>query len=100
MRKFTFLFLSMFFMLGTSVAVSQEIADFNSPTVYPNSEKPETMVYNIRISFSKGITVTLPEDGIDVVNTTTQEVVKIANAQVYDWEPNVAVLELDRKSVV
>ncbi|MBR2415480.1 MAG: hypothetical protein IKB11_01860 [Bacteroidaceae bacterium] len=99
MRKFTFLFFSMFFMLGTSVAVSQEIADFNSPTVYPNSEKPETMVYNIRISFSKDITVTLPEGGIDVVNTTTQEVVKIANAQVYDWEPNTAVLEFEQKLV-
>ena len=99
MRKFTFLFLSMFFMLGTSVAVSQEIADFNSPTVYPNSEELVTTVYNIRISFSKDITVTLPEAGIDVVNTTTQEVVKIANAQVYDWETNVAVLEFEQKLV-
>ncbi len=99
MRKFTFLFLSMFFMLGTSVAVSQEIADFNSPTVNPNSEEPVTTVYNIRLSFSKDITVTLPEAGIDVVNTTTQEVVKIANAQVYDWEPNVAVFEFEQKLV-
>ena len=98
MRKFTFLFLSLFFM-GALVAFSQEAADFNSPYVTPSADKPEMGVYNIRLSFSKEITVTMPDGGIDVINTVTNEIVKIANVQVYDWEPNVAVFEFEKKVV-
>ncbi len=98
MRKFTFLFLSLFFM-GALAAFSQEAADFNSPSVTPSADKAEMGVYNIRLSFSKDITVTLPDGGIDVINTVTNEVIKIANVQVYDWEPNVAVFEFEKKVV-
>ena len=97
MRKFTFLFLSLFF--GALAAFSQEATDFNSPSVTPSADKAEMCVYNIRLSFSKNITVTMPDGGIDVINTVTNEIVKIANVQVYDWEPNVAVFEFEQKVV-
>lgn len=99
MRKFTLLLMFMFFVLGTSVANSQETSDFNLTQVYPSSSKVETIVYNIRMTFPKNITVTLPEAGIDVVNTATQDVIKITDCQVYDWEPNVAVFNFEQKVV-
>lgn len=92
MKKFTLFFMSMFFALSAAMAQGKdEPKDFNSPEVYPNNGAQVTAVYNIRLVFSKNVTVTLPEEGIDVVNTETKEVVKITSVRVDEWEPNAAV---------
>ena len=84
--------MSMFFALSAAMAQGKdEPKDFNSPEVYPNNGAQVTAVYNIRLVFSKNVTVTLPEEGIDVVNTDTKEVVKITSVRVDEWEPNAAV---------
>lgn len=93
--------MSMFFVLGTAMAQGKdEPKDFNSPDVYPKSGEQVTTVYNIRLVFSKNVTVTLPEGGIEVVNNETKDVVKIASSRVDEWEPNAAVLLFEQKTVV
>lgn len=101
MRKtFTLFLMSMFFALSAAMAQGKdEPKDFNSPEVYPNNGAQVTTVYNIRLVFSKNVTVTLPEAGIDVVNTETKEVVKIASSRVDEWEPNAAVFLFEQVKV-
>ena len=77
MRKFTLFFMSMFLVLGTAMAKDEEPAAFGLQYMTPQDGAMATEVYNITLGFNKDVTVAFPEAGIDIVNTTTQEVVKI-----------------------
>ena len=82
MRKFTLLFMSMFLVLGTAMAKDEESKEdkgFTLVSADPNSNTPVQIVDIIRLTFSKDITVTLPEGGIEVTNENTKESIKIAS---------------------
>ena len=98
MRKITHLFMSLFFALGTAMA-GDETTAFELTYAAPNSDKPETTVYNIRLGFSKEVTATLPEGGFEVINNETKEVVKVDRAQVDEWDPYCVVFMFEQKKV-
>ena len=106
MKKLLLLFMSMFFMLGTSVAQDKgdgkdegNVAfglEYSSPA---NGENVFT-VYNIRLQFNKDVVATLPEGGIDVKNSATGEVVKITRLDNNEWlEKSTVVFLFEQKSV-
>lgn len=95
-KKITLFFMSLFCLLGTAMA-KDEAKDFNSPEVYPSSDKLETIVYNIRLRFAKEITVTMPEGGFEVVNDETQEVIKVTRGGVDEWDAYSAVFYFEQK---
>ena len=57
MKKLLLVFMSMFFVLGTSMAQDKEEGskDFNSPIVRPDSKTPQTSVAQIYLTFSKDV---------------------------------------------
>ena len=83
MKKFTLLFMSLFFMLGTSMAKDETTA-FELISVQPNSETPVAIVDFINLGFSKNITVTLPEAKIVVKSEDGNEDFEIVNAAAFD----------------
>ena len=106
MKKFLLLFMSMFFMLGTSVA--QDKADGKDEgnaafaLEYSSPAEGENVftVYNIRLQFNKDVVATLPDGGIDVKNNTTGEVVKITRLDNNEWlEKSTVVFLFEQKSV-
>ena len=106
MKKFLLLFMSMFFMLGTSVA--QDKADgkdegnaaFALEYSTPADGENVFTVYNIRLQFNKDVVATLPDGGIDVKNNTTGEVVKITRLDNNEWlEKSTVVFLFEQKSV-
>lgn len=106
MKKFLLLFMSMFFMLGTSVA--QDKADgkdegnaaFALEYSSPADGENVFTVYNIRLQFNKDVVATLPDGGIDVKNNTTGEVVKITRLDNNEWlEKSTVVFLFEQKSV-
>lgn len=106
MKKFLLLFVSMFFMLGTSVA--QDKADgkdegnaaFALEYSTPADGENVFTVYNIRLQFNKDVVATLPDGGIDVKNNTTGEVVKITRLDNNEWlEKSTVVFLFEQKSV-
>ena len=86
MRKFTLFFMSLFLAFGTAMA-KDEVKGFNSPEVYPASGELVTAVYNVRMTFSKEVVIAQSEVGINVVNSETNEVVKITSCQGDEWDP-------------
>ncbi|MBR5455764.1 MAG: hypothetical protein IKU76_02290 [Bacteroidaceae bacterium] len=106
MKKLLLLFMSMFFMLGTSVAQDKGDGkdDGNAAFAleYSNPKDGEFTftVYNIRLKFNKDVVATLPEGGIDVKNNTTNEVVKITRLDNNEWlEKSEVVFLFEQKSV-
>ena len=104
MKKITLFFMSLFLVFGTAMA-KDEVKDFNSPEVYPANGELATTVYNIRMKFPKHIEVANSEVSIDVLNTKTDEVVKITSCTVDEWDPYWAVfafekIEVDGKTIV
>lgn len=103
MRKLLLLFMSMFFVLGTSWAQDDKTDDsaaFELMSVSPADSGQVTTVYNIFLEFSKDVTVTLPEGGIEVVNNDTKEVVKIVSIRVDEWTPkNQVYFQFEQKMV-
>ena len=102
MKKLLLVFMSMFFVLGTSMAQDDKTdpASFELLTVSPADGAKVTTVYNIRLEFSKDVAVTLPEGGIDVVNSETKEVVKITRVYEDEWTPkNNVMLMFEQKMV-
>ena len=106
MKKLLLLFMSMFFMLGTSVAQDNSDGKDEGDTVFalqnsiPADGEFTFTVYNIRLEFNKEIVVTLPEGGIDVTNKTTGDVVKITRLDNNEWiEKSAAVFLFEQKSV-
>ena len=105
MKKLLLLFMSMFFMLGTSVA--QDKGDgkdegnvaFGLEYSSPKDGENVFTVYNIRLKFNKDIVVTMPESGLEVKNNTTGDIVKITRGAVDQWDSKSAVFEFEKKSV-
>lgn len=102
MKKLLLVFMSMFFVLGTSMAQDDKTdpASFELLTVSPADGAKVTTVYNIRLEFSKDVAVTLPEGGIDVVNNDTKEVVKITRVYEDEWTPKNNVMFMFEQKVV
>lgn len=98
MKKFTLFFMSMICMLTTAMA-KDDAQDFNSPEVYPSSDKLETCVYNIRMRFAKEVKVKFPETGFPVVNTTTKDTIMVSNGLVDEWDPYSVVFYFEQKLV-
>lgn len=98
MKKFTLFFMSLFLAFGTALAKDEE-KDFNSPEVYPANGELATTVYNIRMKFPKHIEVANSEVSIDVLNTKTNEVVKITSCAVDQWDPYWAVFSFEKIEV-
>ena len=106
MKKLLLLFMSMFFMLGTSVAQDngdgkdEGNAAFALKSSNPKDGENVFTVYNIRLKFNKDVVATLPEGGIDVKNNTTNEVVKITRLDNNEWlEKSEVVFLFEQKSV-
>lgn len=107
MKKLLLLFASMFFMLGTSVA--QDKGDgkdegnvaFGLQYSNPADGGSVFSVNFIQLVFTKDITVTLPEGGIDVKNNTTGDVLKITRLNDNPYlDKNTVVFMFEQKSVV
>ena len=97
----------MFFMLGTSVA--QDKGDgkdegnvaFGLQFSNPADGGSVFSVNFIQLVFTKDITVTLPEGGIDVKNNTTGDVLKITRLNDNPYlDKNTVVFMFEQKSVV
>lgn len=74
---------------------------FELVSVDPNATTPTTSVNVIRLIFSKEVTVTLPEGGIEVVNNDTKEVIKIASVLENPYlEKTNVVFEFEKKVVI
>ena len=106
MKKLLLLFMSMFFMLGTSVAQDkgdgkdEGNAAFALEYSSPAEGENVFTVYNIRLQFNKDVVATLPDGGIDVKNNTTGEVVKITRLEDSEWlEKSTVVFLFEQKSV-
>ena len=106
MKKLLLLFMSMFFILGTSVAQDKgdgkDEGNAAFALEYSNPKDGESVftVYNIRLKFNKDVVATLPEGGIDVKNNTTNEVVKITRLDDNQWlEKSEVVFLFEQKSV-
>ena len=106
MKKLLLLFASMFFVLGTSVAQDKgDGKDEGNGALALQYSTPADgeylfAVYNIRLQFNKEIVVTLPEDGIDVTNKNTGDVVKITHLDDNESiEKSTAVFLFEQKSV-
>ena len=98
MRKFTLFFMSLFLAFGTAMA-KDEVKDFNSPEVSPANGELATTVYNIRMRFPKEVVIAQSEVSIDVVNSKTNEVVKIVSCKGDDWDPYWAVFSFEQIEV-
>ena len=97
MKKLLLVFMSMFFVLGTSMAQDEA---FGVKAVTPSSDKPVTRVDNVTLVFTKDITATMPEGGIEVVNTETKESIKLAS--IYEnpyMDKNIVMFEFEKKMV-
>lgn len=100
MKKITLFFMSLFLVFGTAVAEDKEKAEFTLNYSTPqNGEMIGSTVYNIRMGFSKAITVEQSGVSIDVVNSNTNETVKIVSSKVEDWDPYTVVFSFEQIEV-
>ena len=106
MKKLLLLFMSMFIMLGTSVAQDKGDGKDDGNVAFgleyssPYDGENVFTVYNIRLKFNKDVVATLPEGGIDVKNNTTGEVVKITRLDNNEWlQKSEVVFLFEQKSV-
>ncbi|MBQ2126786.1 MAG: hypothetical protein II198_03920 [Bacteroidaceae bacterium] len=102
MKKLLLLFMSMFAILGTSVAQDKEEENAAFALQYSTPADGEYVftVYNIRLQFNKDIVVTMPEGGIAVTNKNTGDVVKITRLDNNEWlEKSTAVFLFEQESV-
>ena len=101
MKKLLLLFMSMFAILGTSVAQDKEEENAAFALQYSTPADGEYVftVYNIRLQFNKDIVVTMPEGGIAVTNKNTGDVVKITRLDNNEWiEKSTAVFLFEQES--
>ena len=103
MKKLLLLFMSMFAMLGTSMA--QDKGDENAALALEYSDPADGSskfgVYDIRLVFNKDVVATVPEGGIEVKNSTSGEVVKITRISDNEWlDANTVLFLFEQKSVV
>ena len=107
MKKLLLLFMSMFFMLGTSMAQDKgDGKDEGNAALAleysdPSNGSSKFFVYSIRLQFNKDVVATLPETGIEVKNNTTGDVVKITRIDNNEWlEKSTVVFLFEQESVV
>lgn len=97
MKKFTLFLISMFCMLGTSMA--QENA-LELQEVIPGNGKSVLNVNYVQLKFNKDVEMTLPEGGIAVNNNTTGESYKLSRLNDSQYLPkNLVVLMFEQMSV-
>ena len=99
--------MSMFFMLGTSMAQDKgDGKDEGNAALAleysdPSNGSSKFFVYSIRLQFNKDVVATLPETGIEVKNNTTGDVVKITRIDNNEWlEKSTVVFLFEQESVV
>ena len=102
MKKLLLLFMSMFAVLGTSMA--QDKGDENAALALeysdPANGSSKFGVYDIRLVFNKDVVATVPQGGIEVKNSTSGEVVKITRISDNEWlEANTVLFLFEQKSV-
>ena len=104
MKKITLFFMSLFLVFGTAMAKDEESKEdkgFTLVSADPNSNTPVQIVDIIRLTFSKDITVTLPEGGIEVTNENTKESIKIASILENPYlDKNVVIFQFEKKTVI
>lgn len=82
--------MALFLALGTAMAQDKDKEENTEPAVFelksvsPDPSSPVSTVYYIRMSFTKNIEVTMPEGGIAVTNTETNESIKLTRSSAYD----------------
>ena len=102
MKKLLLLFMSMFAVLGTSMA--QDKGDENAALALeysdPANGSSKFGVYDIRLVFNKDVVATVPQGGIEVKNSTSGEVVKITRISDNEWlDANTVLFLFEQKSV-
>ena len=103
MKKLLLLFVSMFCMLGTSMA--QDKGEENAALALEYSDPANGAskfgVSDIRLVFNKDVVATVPEGGIEVKNGTSGEVVKITRISDNEWlDANTVLFLFEQKSVI
>lgn len=98
MRKIT---LFAMLLVGILAGRAQSaIVKLELQTVTPSEATPVTTVDNIQMIFSKEVTVTLPEGGIDVVNNVTNDIVKIVSVMDNPYlDKNFVIFEFEQVMV-
>lgn len=103
MKRLLLFFMSMFAILGTSVA--QDKGEENGALALEYSDPADGgskfNVYDIRLVFNKDVVATVPEGGIEIKNNTTGDVVKITRISDNEWlEANTVLFLFEQESVV
>lgn len=73
---------------------------FELVSVEPSADAPVTTVNFIKLVFSKEVTVTIPEGGIEVVNNDTEDVIKLTSVMENEYLDKTDVYFLFEKKVV
>ena len=102
MRKSLLLFMSLFLILGTSMA--QDKGDENGTLALqyqsPGNGKSVFTVNYVQLEFNKDVEVTLPEGGIVVNNNTTGNTYRLTRLSDNQYLPkNLVILMFEQKSV-
>lgn len=102
MKKLLLLFVSMFAILGTSMA--QDKGEENGALTLqyqsPGNGKSVFTVNYVRLEFNKDVEVTLPEGGIVVKNNTTDGIYRLTRLSDNQYLPkNLVILMFEQKSV-
>lgn len=100
MKKLLLLFMSMFFMLGTSVAQDKDDEAFALQYTSPNDGATIFSVYYIQLGFNKDVTVALPEGGIEVKNNETGEGIKLTRVYEDPDSKNMVMLMFEQKTAI
>ena len=102
MKKLLLLFVSMFAIMGTSMA--QDKGDENAALTLqyqsPGNGKSVFTVNYVQLEFNKDVEVTLPDGGIAVKNNTTGKTYKLTRlSDNKDLPKNLVILMFEQKSV-
>ena len=102
MKKLLLLFVSMFAILGTSMA--QDKGEENGALTLqyqsPGNGKSVFTVNYVQLEFNKDVEVTLPEGGIVVKNNTTDGIYRLTRLSDNQYLPkNLVILMFEQKSV-
>lgn len=98
MRKFTLLLMSMFLMLGTSMAQDDSEA-LTLLNMKPANGEVVTVVNYVQMQFNKDVVVTFPEGGIGIKNKETGDVINLTRRN--EWtDLNLVIFMFEQKSVV
>ena len=102
MKKLLLLFVSMFAILGTSMAQDKGEENGALTLLYqsPGNGKSVFTVNYVQLEFNKDVEVTLPEGGIVVKNNTTDGIYRLTRLSDNQYLPkNLVILMFEQKSV-